>query len=282
MSTDRPEDSEVDGDDRAPSSEIAGNLPTDGDRRSSSIRLTKTVKHMLHSFSEAVFPPVCLQCGGLVEGGRFRHICVRCEPLIHLVQAPCCSTCGSPFFGEVEGERMCPHCEGLHPRYGEGRTLTLFKGPARALVHTLKYHHGHHVLADLETLVRGSAHISDFVRDATLVPVPLHPRKERERGYNQTELLAGVLAKVAGGTTRVKCLLRRSLDTQSQTTFGRKERRANLKNAFALVDGGTINPSSPYILVDDVFTTGSTLNSCAGVLRRAGALNLNVVTFGHG
>lgn len=237
---------------------------------------------MLHSLADLVFPPVCLECGGLVEGGRLRHVCVRCEPLIHLVGPPCCSTCGSPFFGEVEGERMCPHCEGLHPEYGEGRTLTLFKGPARALVHALKYHHGKHVLVDLETLARDSDHIREFVRGAILVPVPLHARKERERGYNQTCLLADALAKAAGGDTRVEMLLRRDVDTLSQTKFDRRSRRANLKNAFALAKGATINPSSPYILVDDVFTTGSTLNSCAGVLRRAGALNLNVVTFGHG
>jgi predicted amidophosphoribosyltransferase len=77
-------------------------------------------------------------------------------------------------------------------------------------------------------------------------------------------------------------LLKRVVDTQSQTTFDRRERRANLKNAFALARAATINPASPYTLVDDVFTTGSTLNSCAGVLRRAGAVNLSVVTFGHG
>ena len=177
---------------------------------------------------------------------------------------------------------MCPHCDALHPLYGEGRTLTLFKGPARALIHALKYHKGHHVLADIEQLVRSSEHIMGFIRDAVLVPVPLHPRKERERTYNQTTLLAGVLAKSAGGATRVEAVLRRAVDTPSQTTFDRKARRANLKNAFALARGATINPSSPYILVDDVFTTGSTLNSCAGVLRRAGVLNLNVVTFGHG
>jgi len=160
--------------------------------------------------------------------------------------------------------------------------VTLFKGPARALVHELKYHKGHHVLADLEAVARSSAHVMDFIRDTVLVPVPLHPRKERERGYNQTVLLAGVLAKAAGGGTRVEPLLRRVVDTPSQTAFDRKARRANLKNAFALARGATINPSSPYTLVDDVFTTGSTLNSCAGVLRHAGALNLNVVTFGHG
>jgi ComF family protein len=177
---------------------------------------------------------------------------------------------------------MCPHCEGLHPQYAEGRTLTLFKGPARALIHALKYHKGHHVLGDIEQLVRASPHITEFIRDAVLVPVPLHPRKERHRTYNQTALLAGVLARAAGGATRVEPVLRRSVDTPSQTTFDRKARRANLKNAFALARGATINPSSPYILVDDVFTTGSTLNSCAGVLRRAGAVNLRVVTFGHG
>lgn len=237
---------------------------------------------LLHGLAELVFPPVCVHCGGLVESERFRHVCTACEPLIHVVKPPHCTTCGSPFFGVVEGERMCPHCEGLHPLYGEGRTLTLFKGPARALIHMLKYHHGHHVLADIEQLVRSSPHIVEFIRDAVLIPVPLHPRKERERKYNQTRLLADVLARAAGGLTRVEALLQRVVDTPSQTAFDRKARRTNLKNAFALARGATINPSSPYILVDDVFTTGSTLNSCAGVLRRAGALKLDVVTFGHG
>jgi ComF family protein len=239
-------------------------------------------REFLRGITDMVFPPVCLNCGGLVEGGRLKHVCVQCVPLIHRVELPSCSTCGSPFFGEVEGERMCPHCDGLRPVYDEGRTATLFKGPARALIHELKYHKGHHVLADLEEIVRESAHVTDFIRDTILVPVPLHPRKERERGYNQTMLLAEVMARAAGGTTRVEAALKRVIDTPSQTTFDRRARRANLKNAFALARGATINPASPYTLVDDVFTTGSTLNSCAGVLRRAGALRLNVVTFGHG
>jgi ComF family protein len=240
------------------------------------------VARLMGGLADVVFPPVCVHCGALVEGGRLRHVCAVCEPLIHVVRSPHCTTCGSPFFGEVEGERMCPHCEGLHPQYDEGRTLTLCKGPARALIHALKYHHGFHVLADIGELVRATPHITDFIRDAVLVPVPLHPRKQRERTYNQTWLLADVLAKTAGGETRVEQILRRVIDTPSQTTFDRKARRTNLKNAFALARGATINPSSPYILVDDVFTTGSTLNSCAGVLRHAGVLNLKVVTFGHG
>jgi ComF family protein len=115
-----------------------------------------------------------------------------------------------------------------------------------------------------------------------LVPVPLHARKERERGYNQAALLAECLAELAGDGARVERLLRRTADTTSQTAFDRRSRMANLKNAFALARGATLIPEHHYILVDDVFTTGSTLNNCARTLRRAGALKLDIVTLGHG
>lgn len=177
---------------------------------------------------------------------------------------------------------MCPHCVGLAPAFREGRTAVLFKGPARALVIELKYHRGLHVLSDMEAVFRRAPEVLGFVRGATLVPVPLHPRKERERGYNQSALLAGHLARAAGKGTTAEPLLRRAVDTQTQTAFDRRTRQENLKNAFALVRGAALNPALHYILVDDVFTTGSTLNGCARVLRRAGCLNLDVVTFGHG
>jgi len=158
----------------------------------------------------------------------------------------------------------------------------LFKGPVRALVIELKYHRGLHVLADMAEIFRRSPRLLENVRDAVLVPVPLHPRKARERGYNQSMLIATELANVAGGETRVEPLLRRVIDTETQTAFDRRTRIANLKNAFALAPGASIIPALHYILVDDVFTTGSTLNSCARALRRAGALNLDVATLGHG
>ncbi len=237
---------------------------------------------VLRPFLDLAFPPVCVGCGALVESSGYRHLCTACAGRLDFVESPACLTCGHPFYGEVEGERMCPHCEGLQPAYREGRTAVLFKGPARALVHELKYHRGLHVLEDITEIFRRSPRIVDWVRGATLVPVPLHARKRRERGYNQSELLAEALAAASGGSARVARLLRRSVDTASQTGFDRKTRRANLKNAFALTPGTLITPEHHHILIDDVFTTGSTLNSCAGVLRRAGCLNLDVVTFGHG
>lgn len=240
------------------------------------------LESLLRGLGGIVFPPACAHCGGLCEGDALRHVCIRCEPTLTLVGPPHCRTCGHPFFGEVEGERICPHCEGLHPAFGEGRTLTLFKGPMRALVHALKYRAGLHVLRDLAEVARRNAYAMDFLRGAMLVPVPLHPRKERERGYNQSRLLAEVLAGAAGDSVAVAPLLRRVVDTGSQTAFDRRARRQNLKNAFALAKGASITSRHRYILVDDVFTTGSTLNSCARELRRAGALNLDVFTFGHG
>lgn len=245
--------------------------------------MRRVLAELGRGLSDVVFPPMCVHCRGLVPSEtEFRALCPRCEPQISRVTPPHCSTCGHPFYGEVEGERLCPHCEGLAPAYREGRTAVLLKGAGRSLVHELKYHRGVHVLADIETIFRQTPHVLELVRGAWLVPVPLHPRKKRERGYNQSELIAECLARAAGGETRVAHLLVRELDTVSQTKHDRKTRQANLRNAFALAKGASITAERHLVLVDDVFTTGSTLNSCALTLRRAGALNLDVVTFGHG
>lgn len=243
----------------------------------------KTVlKRFVHRMGEVTFPPVCVSCDGLVEHGDYRHVCAGCAEKFDFVEEPACYVCGHPFYGELAGERMCPHCEGLAPAFRQGRTCVLFKGPARALVHELKYHRGLYALADIEAVIRRTPRVLEMVRDGVLVPVPLHSRKERERGYNQSLLLAEAFVRVAGGRTRVESLIKRDIDTISQTAFDRQTRRTNLKNAFSVTRGRVINRDQHYILVDDVFTTGSTLNSCAAVLRRAGCLNLDVVTFGHG
>ena len=231
---------------------------------------------------DLVFPPVCVHCGALVEGGHLRHLCARCEPLIAFAKPPCCDTCGYPFYGEIQGERQCPHCTALEPAFREGRTCVLLKGPGRSLVHALKYHRALHVLEDIVALIRATPGIADYLRGAVLVPVPLHSRKERERGYNQSRLLAESFAAAAGGGARVAAPLRRVVDTPTQTALDRRTRQGNLKNAFALRHGAAINPDERYVLIDDVFTTGSTLNACATKLRRAGCLNLDIVTFGHG
>ncbi len=240
------------------------------------------VKQLWRDKLDVVFPRSCVHCGGLAEAGRLRHLCLACEQRLFMVGPPHCSTCGHPYYGETEINRLCPHCEALEPEFGQGKTAILLKGPGRSLVHALKYHHGLQVLEDIVVIMAAAPGYVDYLRGAVLVPVPLHPRKLRERRYNQSRLLAECAVQAAAGQAVVGELLRRVLDTESQTHYDRAARQKNLKNAFALASGASINPAQRYLLVDDVFTTGSTLNACATVLRRAGALNLDVVTLGHG
>jgi len=239
------------------------------------------------------FPRSCVHCRGRVDNeSPLRHLCSRCTAKVTLIKPPRCTTCGYPFYGAVDESfetRLCPHCEGLNPAFNEGRTCVLLRGPARSLVHKLKYNKGLYVLKDIQRLFAGSPGLSQWLHSSVLVPVPLHPRRKRKRGYNQSELLAQTLSKLVAETKTgdanrplIEKLLKRVQNTQSQTRYDKQTRLKNLKNAFALTKHAKVSPRKHYILVDDVFTTGATLNSCAKVLRRAGARHIDVVAFGHG
>lgn len=244
--------------------------------------MKSTIKELWRDKFDVVFPRSCVHCGGLAEGGRLRQLCPACERQLFVVAPPHCPTCGHPYYGETEINRLCQHCEALEPKFGEGKTAILLKGPGRSLVHALKYHHGLHVLEDVAAIMAAVPGYADYLRGAVLVPVPLHAKKLRKRRFNQSRLLADCAVQATAGQARVEELLCRVVHTESQTHYDRDARQRNLKNAFALAPGATINPAQRYVLVDDVFTTGSTLNACATALRRGGALNLDVVTFGHG
>ncbi|MFT3831124.1 MAG: ComF family protein [Opitutaceae bacterium] len=228
------------------------------------------------------FPPVCAHCRALVDPARRHHLCEACARRLQRVEGAHCSICGHPFFGATESNRVCEHCFELEPEFREGRTAVLLRGPARTLVIDIKYHGALH-LYDEVALIAGEAEgFLDYLRGATLVPVPLHSRKLRERGYNQSRLLAETFARAAAGGTRVAEPLRRVLDTRTQTRLDRKARQENLRGAFEPAHGQRLDPAERFVLVDDVFTTGATLNACARALWRAGARVIDVATFGHG
>ena len=239
-------------------------------------------RRWLRTLRDVWFPPVCAHCRQLVTDPTRRHLCGRCARRLHRVEGVHCTTCGYPFFGDTATDRVCEHCFELEPEFREGRTAVLLRGPARTLVIGIKYHRALHFYEEIDLIARETAGFLDFLRGAVLVPVPLHPRKLRERGYNQSRLLADTFARAAGGGTTVAEPLRRVVDTPTQTRLDRRTRQANLKNAFAPVPGRLLDPAQRLVLIDDVFTTGSTLNACAAVLRRCGRGNLDVATFGHG
>jgi len=217
----------------------------------------------------------------MVEESGYHGICGTCSPKVQLISEPKCLTCGFPFFGETESRGQCMHCEHLQAEFRQGNSIALFRGPVRELIYALKYKQGLWALRDIRQLASEASGLNEYVKDAMLVPVPLHARKLRERGYNQSELIAVELASLFSGCL-VEELLERSVDTVSQTKFDRRQRIRNLRNAFSLRQNRAIDPAQRYIIVDDVFTTGSTVNACAAVLRRAGARAVDVLTVGHG
>jgi ComF family protein len=238
-------------------------------------------KPLVRPFLEVFFPRSCVHCGDAVEKSDYDFLCGACSRELYLSKSPACTTCGFPFFGMLAGPRVCPHCVELDPLFDEGKTLFLAKGPARAIIHELKYKSGFYVLRDIGRMLERSPAYRAYLEGAVLVPVPLHATKLRERGFNQSERIAEQLFKFSGAK-RVENLLVRTVFTKTQTRLSRRERHQNVKNAFALAADGVVIPDLQYILIDDVFTTGSTLNACAGVLREAGVTRLKVATLGHG
>jgi ComF family protein len=165
--------------------------------------------------------------------------------------------------------------------FHSARSAVVARDPVLEVIHRYKYHRAlwfEPFLADL--LIRAARPVLDPQKPDMIVPVPLHPTKEREREFNQAERLARRL----GAAMRIpvnKRLVRRVLPTRTQTQLSREERLANVRNAFAMRKGQQLN-GQRLVLLDDVFTTGATTSACAQVLRAAGAAEVWVWTVARG
>lgn len=239
------------------------------------------MKFFLNGFLDLFFPRNCVITGNAVDDeSPFQFISSEGFKDLRLINGACCRTCGFPFWGLLAGQQRCPHCCELEPEFNEGRALFLSDGAGRRIVHHLKYHNAMYLLQDVERIVRQQESFVRFFQGAVFVPVALHKRRLRERGYNQAMLLAEVMAKVCDGS--IADCLRRVRDTKSQTQFDRGERARNVCGAFVCDEGYTSNATVRYVLVDDVFTTGATFNACAHALKQSGATNIDVCALAHG
>jgi len=235
-------------------------------------------KGTLNALSSLFYPPHCAQCGVALNEGQ---LCETCRKAAKRIRAPFCHTCSQPFDGALEDEFTCANCNGRRLYFDCAVSACRCTGIVRDLIHRFKYQHDYYLRRTLaawldETLDDGRL---STVRFDALVPVPLHPARWREREFNQAEALAELVGKRR--KIPVRNLLRRARYTTTQTQFDREERMENLHNAFNLRQN-TPMTGLRLLLVDDVFTTGSTVNECARVLRETGATTVCVVTVARG
>jgi ComF family protein len=222
---------------------------------------------------DLVFPPLCPVCERLLGAGRRDPLCGVCWANLERIAPPWCRCCGVPL--GIDG--LCGACRSRRPRFAYARAALRYGDLAREAIHAFKFG-GRRTLADpLGDLLAGLG-LSALPGAApdVLVPVPLHPRRARERGYNQALLLARRLER-AWGVPVVADALRRAVATQPQADLDAAARKRNVRNAFA-VNYPELVAGRHVVLVDDVLTTGATAGECAMSLRRAGAATVGVLT----
>ena len=231
------------------------------------------------AFLNAIYPPHCAKC--LADTAPGVHLCAGCASQVKRITAPFCQQCSQPFEGAIEGQFVCAHCRDRDLHFDCAVACYSSRGVVREFIHRFKYERQFFLrrpLADwlAETLEDNRMTAQPF--DA-FVPVPLHRARYRERDFNQAEELARLVAKRAGKP--VWSALKRIRYTTTQTRLAREERMENLRNAFRVRHPSLVQ-SRHLVLVDDVFTTGSTVEECARVLRHAGAASVRVVTVARG
>lgn len=208
---------------------------------------------------DLVYPPHCVACGRL---GAW--LCAPCLQAYPAFRPPWCARCGRPL---TQGG-LCRACRGAASSLGGTRSVGPHVAPLREAVHALKYEGGR-VLAEPLAEMMAATWAPSPLPVTAVVPVPLHPRRARQRGYNQAVLLARALAPRLGLPLHEEWLLRER-DTRPQVGLTRAERWANVDGAFCCTAPIAV-AGQRVLLVDDVLTSGATLRAGAGVLRAAGA-----------
>ncbi len=237
------------------------------------------IRHPFRGLVSLFYPSFCAVCSETVGAGE--QLCPACAEEAPRLRAPFCAKCSQPFDGAITGAFTCANCADRVLHFEAAVSAYRSRGVVRKVMHDFKYGgqlHLRHQLGRWLCEALADPRLAGR-RFNSIVPVPLHPARERERGFNQAELLAAKLQRHCH--LPVRPLLQRIRYTTTQTQYDRRERMENLAGAFRLRRGATVQDLR-VLLVDDVLTTGSTLSECAAVLKKSGALSVHAATAARG
>ena len=230
---------------------------------------------LLLSFMHLVFPPVCAVCRERLDFRSRQHFCRQCSDSIIYLKKPLCRTCGMELIGEEDRNFLCGECLRSPPTYTLARSLVRYQAGVRQLVQKLKYGRDTSISGGISVII-DAADLSEFGDCRWILPVPLHRERHRQRGLNQATFLAGLFFPENKQNIRPDWLYRR-YNTTPQTTLSGFERRNNLAGAFGIRSDNDLQ-NTKVCLVDDVYTTGTTVRECAATLIIAGVCEVKVLT----
>jgi len=228
-------------------------------------------------------PGLCLQ--HQIDRLMAPWLCPVCIRGLTVVESPICTCCGLPFKSRQGTDHLCGDCVTSPKKFGMARAPLIYEQILTEVIHCFKYK-GKIQLADClaELLLTAFRLFWDPERIDVIIPVPLHIKRLRKRGFNQSYLLIRNWNTLAGqyfsnppGFRIERDILVRTVATAPQTAFGRSRRATNLKNAFELKGRDAIRDKR-ILLIDDVYTTGSTVQECTGVLLGQGARQVDILT----
>jgi ComF family protein len=238
------------------------------------------MRQWLKAALDLIYPRSCAGCGGDLDLDD-EHLCWDCRSSIQIISHPFCSICGNPLEGRVDHRYTCFLCNEAKPHFDRARCAARFHGVVADMVHGFKYRQALWLEHDLASLLMACCETHYDLPSIDLVAcVPLFPKRQRERGYNQSALLAGRLARHLRRPCRPNSI-RRVRDTRTQTHLTASERASNVRAAFEVTRPGSVT-GRRVLLVDDVMTTGATVNECSRALKDAGAREVLVVALARG
>jgi ComF family protein len=247
-----------------------------GNRSAIADRLLAMGRSVLSAAIDIVYPPHCVGCG--IMTGSHRGLCPDCWSSLGFIEEPYCAVLGIPFSHEQGAGALSALAIAEPPDFDRLRAVALHTGVARSLVHALKYR-DRLDLAPMMALWMARAGAAVIERADLILPVPLHRSRLFGRRFNQSAELARAIASRTELRYAPSALIRVKR-TERQVGLGQRARQENVRGAFRVTENGkTLVFGQHVLLVDDVYTTGATVNACARALKRAGAAEVSVLTF---
>ena len=273
------------------------------------------MRELINTLVDWIYPPKCMSCRNLLplqnKHGRGLWLCAYCENLFLPLEGPGCKICSAPLKSQAADDQypgqpapypeldlddsfedellaaykthpnppisrptICSSCSTKTFHFTQNRAAFAYEDLVRDLIHEIKFRRRKHVAQGLGRLWANMA-AKSIPDDTTLVPLPMHPKKRRARGFDQAEVLAVALATATG--TQPALILERTQNTPPQSGLHPRQRAENVRGAFRIKPGVDVKGKN-YILVDDIYTTGASLNECARILKASGAAEVSAMT----